>query len=305
MTTATLLLPPLSRLEGTALPPVLARALARADLLPAAADGRGQLARHFPSLPADPGQWPVAALTRQLDAGDAGHWLWLRADPAHIVADLQGVRMLAHGPAMALEPEQAQELVAALQPSFAAHGIELSAPHPARWYLRVPDGIALPALADIDSVLGDDLFDYLPAGEDGRLWRNLLTDTQMVLHHHRLNARRTAAGQAVVNTLWFWGAGRHPAQVASPFGQVRSPDPLLQAIAAHAPARAGGDQLVDLRHLRQPQVLVEQALLPLLAAIGRGELHELVLDIDQGPAYRLLRSQRWRLWRRAQGGWQR
>ena len=303
MTTATLLLPPVGRLEGAALPPPLARALARADLLPADAGGRGQLPRHFPSLPAALADWPVAALTRQRDAGDAGSALWLRADPAHIAADMQGVRMLAHGPAMALSADQAQALVQALQPSFAAHGIELSAPDPARWYLRVPDGVAVPALVEVDTVLGDDLFDHLPAGEDGRLWRSLLSDTQVLLHQHPLNAERAASGQAVVNSLWFWGAGRHPVQVDTPFGQVRSPDPLLQAIAAHAPAQAEGDQLVDLRHLRQPQVLIDQALLPLLAAIGRSELDELVLDFEDGPSYRLLPGQRWRLWRRTQAGW--
>lgn len=305
MTSATLLLPPVARLEGAALPPLLARALARADLLPAAPAGSSQLGRHFPGLPADSGSWPVAALTRQRDAGDAGTAQWVRADPAHIAADMQGVRMLAHGPAMGLTAEQAQELVVALQPSFAEHGIELSAPEPARWYLRVPDALALPALVDVDTVLGDDLFDHLPAGEVGRLWRSLLSDTQVLLHQHPLNAQRSAQGQAVVNSLWFWGGGRHPQQVQSPFGQVRSPDPLLQAIAAHAPAQAEGEQLVDLRHLRQPQALIEQALLPLLAALGRGELSTLLLDFEHGPVYRLRRGQRWRIWRGAQAGWQR
>lgn len=300
MTTATLLLPASGRFDGAALPPVLARALARADLQLPGGDGREQLRRHFPQVLAAGAGWPVAALTRQLDAGDAGDGLWLRADPAHVAADMQGVRMLAHGPALALEAEQAAALAAALQPVFAEHGMQLSTPAPDRWYLQLPPQLSLPAFADIDNVLGDDLFDHLPAADAGRLWRSLLSDTQVLLHQHPLNRERAGQGKAAVNSLWFWGAGRLPASLGCNYGQVRSPDPLLQAMAAGAVD--GPAQLVDLRHLRNPQVVMEQALLPLLAALHGGELQALELDFADGHVYRLRRGQRWRLWRRSQTG---
>ena len=302
MTTATLLLPASGRFEGAALPPVLARALARADLQLPGGDGRQQLRRHFPRTLAGQAGWPVAALTRQLDAGDAGDGLWLRADPAHVAADMQGVRMLAHGPALALEAQQAVALAADLQPVFADHGMQLSTPAPDRWYLQLPAQLSLPVFADIDNVLGDDLCDHLPAGEPGRLWRSLLSDTQVLLHQHPLNRERAGQGKAAVNSLWFWGAGVLPASLHCAYGQVRSPDPLLQALAG--PAGDGDDsaQLVDLRHLRSAGVLMEQALLPLLAALHKGELSALELDFADGHVYRLRRGQRWRLWRRGQAG---
>lgn len=303
MTTATLLLPASGRFEGAALPPVLARALARADLQLPGGDGRRQLQRHFPEALAAGSDWPVAALTRQLDAADAADGLWLRADPAHVAADMQGVRMLAHGPALALDADQAQQLAQDLVPVFAGHGMQLSTPSPERWYLRLPAGLALPDFVDIDQVLGDDLFDHLPEGEPGRVWRSLLSDTQVLLHQHELNRQRAAQGQAAVNSLWFWGAGQLPARLDSVFGQVRSPDPLLQAIAAQAGPADAGAQLVDLRHLRSAQVLIEQALLPLLAALGRGELRQLELDFADGHCYRLSRGQRWRIWRGSQNSW--
>ena len=62
----------------------------------------------------------------------------------------------------------------------------------------------------------------------------------------------------------------------------------------------GQGQLVDLRHLRQPQVMIEQALLPLLGALERGELSRLNLDFADGHLYQLNRGQRWRLWRKPQ-----
>jgi hypothetical protein len=297
---ATLLLPGSSLLQGVALPPVLARALARADLQVLGGDAQDQLARHFTCQPDASGRWPVAALTRQLDAADAGDGRWLRADPAHIAADMQGVRMLAHGPALAITPDHGAQLAASLAPVFDAHGLQLSAPDPARWYLRLPAAMVLPPLVDIDQVLGDDLFDHLPQGEPGRLWRSLLSETQVLLHQHPLNARRSAQGQAAVNSLWFWGAGNLPDRIGHGYAQIRSPDPLLQAMAKVADSVAGGHQLVDLRHLRNAQTLLDQALLPLLAALEKGELEQLQLDFADGLHYRLRRNQRWRFWRGSQ-----
>lgn len=299
---ATLLLPASGQLEGTALPATLARALARADHQALDSSAQGQLARHFRlDLPSGT-SWPVAALTRQLDAGDAGDGFWLRADPAHIAADMQGVRMLAHGPALAITAEHSQQLADELAGVFAAHGLHFSAPDPARWYLKLPPGLAMPPMVEIDRVLGDDLFDHLPPGEDGRLWRSLLSETQVLLHQSPLNARRAAQGQAAVNSLWFWGAGSLPSAVAHPYAQIRSPDPLLQALAKVAAADADGQQLVDLRHLRNAQTLFEQALMPLLAALDSGELEQLQLDFADGQHYRLRRNQRWRIWRGSQPG---
>lgn len=294
---ATLLLPASGQLAGISLPTNLARALARADHRHLAGDSQQQLARHFDVGPALSGAWPVAALTRQLDAGDAGDQMWLRADPAHVAADMQGVRLLSHGVALAVEPAHVAPLLADLQEVFTGHGMVLSAPDPARWYLKVPREMALPELVDVDRVLGDDLFDHLPAGAAGLLWRSLLSETQILLHQHPLNSERAAKGQAAINSLWFWGAGQLPAEVRNRYGQVRSPDPLLQSLAAIGEGGEESQQLVDLRHLRNPQMLIEQALLPLLSALNNGELAQLQLDFADGPEYLMRSGQRWRFWR--------
>src|SRR4249919_3696378 len=76
-----LLLPVGARLGGD-VAPALGYALGRADRL---ADGeagtRRQLQRQF-DVSGD--GWPVAAITRQCDAGDAATATWLRADPAWV-----------------------------------------------------------------------------------------------------------------------------------------------------------------------------------------------------------------------------
>ncbi len=300
MATATLLLPARQRLAGQPLPADVARALGRADHHVDQAGEREQLRRQFRLVP---DHWPVAALTRQLDAGDAGAAAWLRADPARVSPDMNGARMLAYGDALALDAEDTAQLLPALKPLFGDAGLLLDAPHPSRWYLRLPQESRLPAFAPIGDVLGDDLFAHLPEGDEGRRWRALLTEAQIVLHNHPWNARRVAAGKAPVNSLWFWGGGRMPQSVSTRFRQVKGQDTLLRALARAAGVTAEGeggavDALIDLRHLRQLDVLVRDALQPLLAALARGELRVLELDFEDGGRFILRRDQRWRFWRR-------
>lgn len=300
MATATLLLPARHRLAGQSLPADVARALGRADRHTGQGGEREQLRRHFRQVP---DHWPVAALTRQLDAGDAEGATWLRADPARVSPDMNGARMLAYGEALGLDGEDAAQLLPALKPLFGDAGLLLDAPQPTRWYLRLPPDARLPAFAPIGDVLGDDLFAHLPEGDDGRRWRALLTEAQIVLHNHRWNARRIAAGKAPVNSLWFWGGGRLPQSVTTRFRQVKGQDTVLRALARAAGVSAEGeggavDALIDLRHLRQLDTLARDALQPLLAALARGELHLLELDFEDGQRFTLRRDQRWRFWRR-------
>ncbi|MGW8127402.1 MAG: phosphoglycerate mutase [Stenotrophomonas sp.] len=296
---ATLLLPARSRFPGGTLPARVASALGRADRSTGDAGESAQLRRHFQVLPDD---WSAAALTRQVDAGDAAGSLWLRADPANVMPDMQGARLMASAESLRLEPADAAALLPALQPLFAGFGFQLDAPSPSRWYLRLPDDTPLPAFTAPDAALGDDLFEHLPEGDNGRQWRALLTEAQVVLHQHPWNQQRVAQGRRAVNSLWFWGAGRLPQSVRTGHAQVRSRDALLQGLAAMAGVRIDGDQtvdaLVDLRQLRSLEQLTRDAIAPLLDAIGRGELRELQLDFEDGTCFRIHRGQRWYFWKK-------
>jgi hypothetical protein len=294
--TATLLLPESRRFAGPPLPAPLAKALGRADRLPDGDAGeRAQLLRHFELLPRG---WPVAALTRQRDAGDAAQDAWLRADPAYVRPDINGVRLLGLGDA--LQPTQADvdALLPALRPLFGDAGFALDAPSPLRWYLRLPRGAALPAFAGPDDALGDDLFEHLPDGPEGRRWRALLSEAQVLLHNHPRNAERAALGLPPINSLWFWGAGTLPDHVRSAHARVRTNDPLLDALA-HAAGICGdaageGDVLVDYRALPA----FDGAFLDWIAGAMAGTIPRLVLDFADGTRREIRRAQRWRFWRR-------
>lgn len=284
------LLPERRRFAGQPVSADIGRLLARADALPAAEAGEAaQLGRWFELLPRG---WPMAAITRQLDAGDAHLHAWLRADPAHVRPDMGGARVLAVGN-LGLTADEAQALVAPLRPLFGDVGFQLSAPDPSRWYLALPVESRLPAFSSPSQVLGADLFDHLPQGPEGRRWRALLNEAQILLHNHPVNAARVAKGRLPVNSLCFWGAGRLPDQVRSLLGRVHAADADVAALAALAEAENADGELHDLRHLRE-WAAVEAQLRQAGPTAGEGS----VLDFADGQALWLRAGQRWRFWRR-------
>lgn len=302
MAAATLLLPSRARFADEALPAAVAAALGRAD----PAGGAGGAPSLFDVLPRG---WPAAAATRQLDRGDAAGAAWVRADPAFVRPDINGARLLAIGEALALDEASAESLLRALRPVFGDHGMPIEATVPSRWYLRVEPGAPLPRFAGPDEALGADLFEHLPPGDAGRRWRALLSDAQVTLHQHPLNAERGARGLAPVNSVWFWGAGRLPDHVASGCSRIASDDHVLAAFAALAglshvalpdawPGADDGHAAFDLRHARRWGPLCSQWLEPAIADLVRGALTELRLAPDGGDGFVLRRSQRLRFWRR-------
>lgn len=309
MSRATLLLPPRAAFAGMALPEGLSTALGRGDRSPGEPGRHAQLQRHFDGLPA---RWPVAALTRECDAGDAASAQWMRADPAWIRPDINGARLFASGEGLRLGRADAEALLPALRPLFGDAGMPIDAPHPSRWYLRIAPGAALPDFPDPDEALGADLGDAVVdgAGDAGaRRWRTLLSEAQVVLHNHPWNARRAREGKPPVNSLWFWGGGGLPARIGTPFASVASDDALLRGLAARAgaetrPAPEGfamavaGDALLDAGGATRADALLAQWLQPAWQALRDGRLESLAFDFADGTRFDLRAGQRWRLWRR-------
>jgi len=255
----------------------------------------------------------VASLTRQIDAGDAAGAIWLRADPCRIQPDINGARLLDHGPTLDLDAEDAAQLLPALRPLFGDAGMPIDAPVPSRWYLRLAPGTPLPEFTGPEEALGTDLFEHLAEGSEGRRWRRLLTEAQVVLHNHPWNERRAAAGKRPVNSLWFWGGGTLPDAVRSAHDRLHGGDELACALAAAAgiaaplPAvfEAGeGSAVFDLVAMRDPATLEDAWLRPALAALRQGRIDALTLDTADGTVLSLRRGQRWRFWRRPRPGFQ-
>lgn len=300
-----LLLPARTRLVGLTALASVAELLGRADQLPAGAAGyQAQLQRQMQILPRG---WPLAAVTRQADVGDAGEGHWLRADPANVRADMSAVRLLACGD-MGLTRDQADALLRPLKPVFGDLGWPISAPSPERWYVSLPRDAQLPVFTDPDTALGAEIHDLLPPGNDGRCWRALLNEAQIVLHNHPVNAERMQMGRMPVNSLWFFGGGRLPDLVACDVQAVLSDDFSLRAFASQAGVVASDlperyatgtlPALIDLRALRDQAQLARDWLLPLRTALRAGQVSAVELDFADGYRLLLTGTQRWRFWRR-------
>ena len=246
---------------------------------------------------------PVAALTRELLAGDAGDATWLCADPSWVQPDMTGVRLLACG-RMQLQPDEAVEFADALRPVFEEAGLRLEVSTPDGWHVRLPADLELPLFDTPEQALGEDLYQHLPQGAEGRRWRVLLNDVQVVLHQHPRNVARSAAGRPPVNSLWLWGAGALPAGVRSRFGGVVGDDVLLNALAERAKllrqprapdsvAAAREGWLVDLQDL--PAADIERDWWPRLQALARRQ--PVGIGFASGERWRSLPRHRWRFWR--------
>ena len=311
MTRATVLLLPEATRLGGELAPALKKVLGRADRLPVGDSGaRAQLQRYF-ELSGD--GWPVAAITRQCDSGDATTATWLRADPAWVRADMTGARLFGSGDRLGINQQDVDALLPALEPVFADAGLTLDAPDPARWYVRLPSDARLPAFVDADEALGTDVFDHQPqvVADDsgiGRQWRSLLNDVQVTLHNHPRNAQRVASGFPPINSLWFWGAGSYPSQVTTAHVAVHTDDMLLRALATAAavdvqalPERwqpSMARSLVDLRQSRDVEALARDWLVPAIDAVVSESNGTVVMDFQDGARFLLSHGQRWRIWRK-------
>lgn len=202
--------------------------LARADRRP---DGpRGYMAGLQGYFRCDVQPLPAAALLRQQQAGDASDVPWLSADPCWVQVEMNGARLLACGQ-MGLSREEAEALAQPLRPVLGDAGMQLEVSTPDRWQLRLAPGATLPPFAAPEQALGEDLFQHLPQGPEGRRWRVLLNEIQVLLHQHPLNAQRRAQGLPPVNSLWLWGGGTLPTGVSSAWPRAIGDDPLLRALA--------------------------------------------------------------------------
>jgi len=288
------------RLAGKPLGEAMAGRLGRADRLEAGTAGeREQLLRHFQLLPRG---WPMAAITRQQEAGDATLHAWLRADPVFIRPDAGGARLMGWGN-LGLSAVEAEAFLKPLKPLFGDTGFPISATSPEHWYLMLPRESKLPVFTPPADGLGADLFDHLPDGPEGRRWRALLNEAQILLHNHPRNAERIAAGLLPVNSLWFWGGGVLPTAVTSLSEQVVSDDPevtaLVQLAQGRVPDANAGSELHDLRQVRDWQVVAAR-----VEAALKGSQRPrpaVVLDFADGHRWRLEHGQRWRFWRRPTG----
>ena len=250
----------------------------------------------------------TAAITRLADAG-AAEGTWMRADPVHLLVQGDALR-LRDASTLDIRIEEARALAAALQAHFSGDGLEFHAATPGRWYVKLGSREA-PRTTPLDEAAGRNVFGLLPQEP---WWRSALTEAQMILAGHEVNARREEEGQPAINSVWFWGAGALPAPARKPYALVCADDPLprglamlsgaevrgLPATLADVDLARAGDYVLAAITGRPREAIDEQWFASLAGAIDRFDSVRAILPSASGThVATFTRAARWRWYRPA------
>ncbi len=233
--------------------PSLALLLARGRTLPAQSSLSASIAGAF-GLGRD---LPVAPHTLAGDGITPDDALWLRADPVSL--QFYQDQLVLLGPdRLHVQRDEADALMSALQGYFDDEGLAFHAPRPQRWYLRLHADETLPHVDPLDAVVGRPLEHHLPRGPAAAVWRRRMNEIQMLLHDHPVNRVREAAGKWPINSVWFWGGGRHAPLPPPAFSLLAAQHPLAHALAQAARMNcADPDRLESLDDAEAAMVILE------------------------------------------------
>jgi len=269
------------------------------------------------------GDWPAGAmLAHAFDEPAAGPCsdgdgppFWICAQPVHLSVDRDS--LILQPPAqLLLTDRESRELFHALSKHLGDEQLETRYATSAIWCIGSHRNYHL-STTDIATAQGRSIDGRLPAGPDGRTWQRLVTEAQMLLHEHPVNAAREARGELPVNSIWIWGSGTLPA-IGPHFHVVSAVDPLLRATGILSGARmidtpvnlAGvpedGRALVELILADGDDdgslpTLEKNWLVPAWEALSRRLIDELTLILPLSGAIAICRCghrERRRFWRR-------
>ena len=163
-----------------------------------------RLFKHFSLDIMDGNDLPMAHLRH-------GNQSALCADPCYLHPDRD--RLLLFSNSLDISEDEADQLIAAIQPLLTDFGATLVKYKADQWSImleKIPD-LTFTALANVS---GKSVYEQLPKGEEQtRLsWLRLWNEIQMLLFELPLNEQRQQQGKFPINSLWFWGRGEFTAQ---------------------------------------------------------------------------------------------
>ncbi|MBB5018817.1 hypothetical protein HNQ59_002110 [Chitinivorax tropicus] len=147
----------------------------------------------------------TAPISLQAEGCKPGQDYWLHADPVHLQINRDQL-ILADSGILSISQHEADQLIDSLNRHFAADGLQFVAPYPSRWYVRCQTAPQI-TTKSVHRVIGQDIHRHLPVGADAMHWHQTLNEIQMLLYTHPVNDARDAAGDPLINSLWFWGGG--------------------------------------------------------------------------------------------------
>jgi len=176
---------------------------------------------------------PVAALCALASGGlsEDDTACCLRIDPVILQADMSRLLLMRTGFG-GFPLEYRQQVKEVLQSVLKSENLTLHDADEGWWIVKLPQAPDV-IFTSLDEALGDDVSECLPQGPEALFWRRLNNEIQMALHASEANRQRLHAGQAVINSVWFWGAGSLPRVTGrAGFDRVYADDPVTRGLAA-------------------------------------------------------------------------
>lgn len=285
--------------------PALQRLLSKGRRAPLHPDFYTSLAELFP-LSHVSADLPVAPLSAHGDGIEVSDGWWLCVDPVHMVADRDQLYLSAFE-ILEVTQSEADAVVAELNRLYADEGWKFAAPSPQRWYLRLPQPLAMQTIPT-QAAMGCRVGEVLPKGDDALYWQRVMTEIQMVLHSSQVNARRSENGLLEINSLWFWGGGELPlAGVRSGFSRVVADDPLVKGLARLHGLSVGSADVASMKgsepetvlwqaSVQSPQLVEQNLFAPLLSMLQAGNLDKLVIMLPKLGCWHVDRAALRRWW---------
>ena len=266
----------------------------------------------------------IAPITLLGDGIEPGSFYWLRADPVGVSMQRDQITLQSD---ISLGADEAARLCESMNTHFAADGLQFYAPHPQRWYLRLEQAPAIQTVP-LPQVVGANMHEYLPVGEDALHWHSVSNEIQMLFHDHTVNLAREHAGRQQVNGVWFWGGGNFQLNLPKLYAGVMGGSDLARAFAKAAGLPVlnkiktnpygreedQGDLLLvyeQLRHCMQSadignwrkamQLFEREYAEPLLGLMKASSVERLTLDVlgeNTSRRFTLTPDALWKIWRK-------
>jgi len=131
---------------------------------------------------------------------------YMHADPVHLQADIDSA-LLTPGANLNISDTESNNFCQTLNRHFAVDGLTFLSLENNQWFISTKDEIRL-STTPLVYATGRNINFLLPEGEDSLRWKQVLTETQMLMHSHELNVARENSGLMSVNSLWFHGSGQ-------------------------------------------------------------------------------------------------
>ncbi|NLC36555.1 MAG: hypothetical protein GX772_08965 [Alcaligenaceae bacterium] len=275
---------------------------AQADIIPAAPADTfctpyeyWLLRRH--GFKANDSQRPSAGLaavqarnTGMAAAADAPLWL---GQLVHVAPSRDGAAMIPGGE-LEITPEESAALFDSAAEYVTGSGFTATPFDTLHWRLTPPPdyqpACASPALVSITSVN-----DWWTQDAEGRPWRRLVNELQMLWFDHPVNQQRESRGLRPINSVWLYG-GAAPAQLAAAPATLADPPQVLRALHGPALVQDWGSWLQELEKLDR-EVFASLNAMPRLVLTGNNRIVELT-PAKPGFLARLFggHKQNWRRW---------